>query len=85
MRVLLRRALAHECPYLSGVASAWIFLREVLVQDAPEHVFRRTCVEIKILQRFVLLHAIDATPAHPTHWLISTQRRTHQLEGFELG
>ena len=24
-------------------------------------------------------------PAHPTHWLISTQRRTHQLEGFELG
>ena len=43
-----------------------------------EMTFRSTCVEIKIYGAFVLnqrvvLHAIDA---HPTHWLIYTQRST---------
>ena len=42
-------------------------------------VAKQTCAEIKIygafvLNRRVVLHAIDATPARrPTHWLISTQ------------
>ena len=45
----------------------------MFVTDVSEAVWKSTFYGAFVLHRRVDLHAIDAMPGHPTHWLISTQ------------